>query len=98
MCHDHWRHSKVVGQPTYQLGDHVHHSKAYQVGLVDYVENEVYNFLPEIYPPDQVTRPFPPHEPMEHGIFVGQIIEADGKPRMNTDVRWEYEFRGLSYE
>ena len=98
MCHDHWRHSKVVGQPTYQLGDHVHHSKAYQVGLVEYVENEVYNFLPEIYPPDQVTKPFPSHEPMEYGIFVGQIIEADGKPRMNTDVRWEYELRGLPYE
>ena len=34
----------------------------------------------------------------EYGIFVGQIIEADGKPRMNTDVRWEYELRGLPYE
>ena len=42
--------------------------------------------------------PFPPHEPMEYGIFVGQIIEANGKPRMNTDVRWEYELRGLPYE
>ena len=36
--------------------------------------------------------------PMDHGIFVGQIIEADGKPRMNTDVRWEYELRGIPYE
>ena len=34
----------------------------------------------------------------EYGIFVGQIIEEDGKPKMNMDVRWEYELRGLSYE
>jgi len=35
---------------------------------------------------------------MEHGMFVGQIIEEDGKPRMNMDVRWEYELRGIPYE
>ena len=23
---------------------------------------------------------FPDHLPMDHGIYVGQIIEADGKP------------------
>ena len=34
VCHDHWRNSEIVGKPTYQLGDHVHHSKAY--GAVSY--------------------------------------------------------------
>ena len=58
----------------------------------------VYEVLSQIYPKDQDSRPFPPHKPMEHGIFVGQIIEEDGKPRMNMDVRWEYELRGLPYE
>ena len=24
LCHDHWRNSEIVGQPTYQPGDHVH--------------------------------------------------------------------------
>lgn len=98
LCHDHWRHSKVSGEPTYQEGDHVHWQNAYNVGLVNYVERDVYNILRDIYPPNQDNRPFPEHEPMKYGIFVGQIIEADGKPRMNTDVRWEYELRGLSYE
>jgi hypothetical protein len=54
--------------------------------------------LSEIYPIGQDNRPFPEHEPMEYGIFVGQIIEANGTPRMNTDVRWEYELRGIAYE
>jgi hypothetical protein len=98
LCHDHWRHSKVYGQPTYQEGDHVHWQNAYGVGLINYLEREVYTILRDIYPPNQDSRPFPEHEPMKYGIFVGQIIEADGKPRMNTDVRWEYELRGLSYE
>ena len=40
----------------------------------------------------------PLHKPMEYGIFVGQIIGVDGKSKINTDVRWEYELRGLSYE
>jgi hypothetical protein len=35
---------------------------------------------------------------MEYGMFVGQIIEEDGKPRMNMDVRWEYELRDIPYE
>lgn len=98
MSHDHWRHSKVYGQPTYQEGDHVHWQNAYGVGLINYLEREVYTILRDIYPPNQDSRPFPEHEPMEFGIFVGQIIEADGKPRINTDVRWEYELRGLNYE
>ena len=98
VCHDHWKNSEIVGEPTYQLGDHVHHSKAYGVGLKYYLKEYVYEVLSQIYPEDQDSRPFPPHEPMEHGIFVGQIIEEDGKPRMNMDVRWEYELRGLPYE
>jgi len=99
VCHDHWRHSKVEGSPTYQVGDHVHWKEAYGgVGLINYLERDVFNQLREIYPPEQDTRPFPSHEPMEYGIFVGQIIEADGKPRMNIDVRWEYEIRGISYD
>ena len=98
LCHDHWRHSKVVGQPTYQKGDHVHPDQAYGVGLINYIERDVYRILPEIYPEGQDSRPFPTHEPMEYGIFIGQIIDADNKPVINTDVRWEYELRGLSYE
>ena len=98
LCHDHWRHSKVVGQPTYQKGDHVHPDQAYGVGLINYIERDVYRILPEIYPEGQDSRPFPLHEPMEYGIFIGQIIDANNKPVINTDVRWEYELRGLSYE
>ena len=98
VCHDYWRHAKVVGKPTYQLGDHVHYSKAYAVGLVEYITEDVFKTLSRIYPEGQDNRPFPDHLPMDHGIYVGQIIEADGKPRMNTDVRWEYELRGIPYE
>lgn len=98
LCHDHWRHSKVIGQPTYQPEDHVSWENAYGVGLINYVEREVYNQLREIYPTHQDSRPFPEHEPMEYGIFVGQIIDENNKPKINTDVRWEYELRGLSYE
>jgi hypothetical protein len=98
LCHDHWRNSKIVGQPTYQPGDHVHYKNAYQVGLIDYIEYQCYQQLSEIYPEGQDNRPFPLHKPMEYGIFVGQIIGVDGKPKINTDVRWEYELRGLSYE
>ena len=58
----------------------------------------VYQVLSNIYPEGQDNRPFPDHLPMEHGIFVAQIIGADGKPRMNTDVRWEYELRGIDYD
>ena len=98
VCHDYWKHSKVKGKPTYQVGDHVHYNKAYGVGLEYYVTEYVYQLHSHIYPEGQDSRPFPSHEPMEHGIFVGQIIEEDGKPRMNMDVRWEYELRGLPYE
>ena len=98
VCHDHWKNSKIVGQPTYQLGDHVHYNQAYGVGLKYYLEEHVYKVLNHIYPENQDSRPFPPHKPMEYGIFVGQIIEEDGKPKMNMDVRWEYELRGLPYE
>ena len=59
---------------------------------------DVFKTLSRIYPEGQDNRPFPDHLPMDHGIYVGQIIEADGKPRMNMDVRWEYELRGLPYE
>ena len=98
VCHDHWRNSEIVGKPTYQEGDHVHPDKAYDVGLEYYLKEHVYKVLSNIYPENQDSRPFPDHLPMEHGIFVGQVIEADGKPRMNMDVRWEYELRGLPYE
>ena len=53
----------------------------------------MYTKFCHIYPEGQDSRPFPPHKPMEYGIFVGQIIEEDGKPKMNMDVRWEYELR-----
>ena len=98
VCHDYWRHSKIEGQPTYKLGDHVHFNQAYGVGLEYYITEHVYKIHSNIYPDGQDSRPFPPHKEMDHGIFVGQIIEADGKPRMNMDVRWEYELRGISYE
>ena len=98
VCHDHWNHNKPIGDPTTQLGDHVAHENAYGVGLVKYITEEVYNLHPQIYPPNQDNRPFPDHEPMEHGICVGQIIDENNKPKMNTDVRWEYELRGIKYE
>ncbi len=98
VCHDHWRHTEIKGTPTYEEGDHVHWNKAYGVGLINYLKHDVYNQLSEIYPEGQDSRPFPSHEPMEHGIFVGQIIEEDGKPKMNTDVRWEYELRRIPYD
>jgi hypothetical protein len=98
VCHDHWAHTEPSGQPTTQPGDHVSHDLAYGVGLVPYITGDVRRQLSTIYPSGQDSRPFPEHEPMENGIFVGQIIEADGTPRMNTDVRWEYELRGISYE
>ena len=98
VCHDYWRHNKPKGKPTYQVGDHVHFSKAYGVGLEYFVTEYAFQLHSHIYPEGQDTRPFPPHEPMEHGMFVGQIIEEDGKPRMNMDVRWEYELRDIPYE
>ena len=98
VCHDYWRHNKPKGKPTYQLGDHVHYTKAYDVGLEYFVTEYAFQLHSHIYPEGQDTRPFPPHEPMEHGMFVGQIIEEDGKPRMNMDVRWEYELRDIPYE
>lgn len=97
VCHDHWANNKPSGNPTTQPGDSVSHDRAYGVGLVPYITKVVKNRLPEIYPIGQDSRPFPKHEPMDYGIFVGQIIECDGTPRINTDVRWEYELRGLSY-
>ena len=36
---------------------------------------DLHKKLKEIYPPNQDSRPFPDHLPMEHGIFVGQIID-----------------------
>lgn len=98
VCHDHWAHTQPSGQPTTQPGDHVHYNQAYGIGLIPYVTGGVKQSLSEIYPVGQDSRPFPEHEPMDYGIFVGQIINADGTPKMNTDVRWEYELRGVSYE
>lgn len=98
VCHDHWNHNKPVGNPTTQPGDHVDHDKAYGgVGIVGYVTGAIKVHHPYMYPPNQDNRPFPTHEPMEYGIFVGQIIDENNKPKMNTDVRWEYELRGISY-
>ena len=55
----------------------------------------MYKTLSHIYPEGQDSRPFPDHLPMDNGIFVGQIIDENGRPRMNMDVRWEYELRGI---
>ena len=63
------------------------------IGTID-----VYKVLSNIYPEGQDSRPFPDHLPMEYGIFVGQIIDENNKPKINMDVRWEYELRGLPYE
>ena len=90
--------SEIVGEPTYQLGDHVHFNQAYGVGLKFYLKEHVYKVLSNIYPEGQDSRPFPDHLPMEYGIFVGQIIDENNKPKINMDVRWEYELRGLPYE
>ena len=99
VCHDHWRHSKIKGKPTYQLGDHVHFNQAYGgVGLEYYITEHVYKIHANIYPKGQDTRPFPSHKPLDYGLYVGQIIEPDGRPRMNMDVRWEYELRGEKYD
>lgn len=97
LCHDHWNHSIPLGQPTTQVGDHVSHDKAYNHGLVYQVTN-VKKLSPSIYYDGQDNRPFPEHESMEYGIFVGQIIDENNHASINTDVRWEYELRGISYE
>ncbi len=99
VCHDHWNNTEPSGECTTQEGDHVDHDKAYGgCGVKAYVMTEAKNHHPQIYPEGQDNRPFPEHKPMDHGIFVGQIIEVDGTPRMNTDVRWEYELRGIDHE
>jgi len=99
ICHDHWSHNHPTGQPTTKARDHVEHEQAYGgVGLVNYVMGDVRRQLPHIYPHNQDNRPFPQHEPMEYGIFVGQIIDENNLPIIDTDVRWEYEMRGISYE
>ncbi len=98
LCHDHWRHNKPTGNPTTKSGDHVSHKDAYGIGLIKYITEEVYKRFPEIYPPDQDSRPFPQHKPLDYGIFIGQVIDEHNKPKINTDVRWEYELRGIQYE
>lgn len=98
VCHDHWNHTKPSGFPTTQMGDHVNCDKAYGIGLYNYVTGGVKIQHPHLYLPTQDNRPFPEHEPMEYGVFVGQVIGINGIPEINTDVRWEYELRGLSTE
>ena len=99
FCHDHWRHTMPVGTPTTKKGDHVQHDKAYGgVGIVNYVTKEARKHHPYLFSDTQPSAPFPPHEPMEYGIYVGQIINHDNKPIITTDTRWEYELRGEKYE
>ena len=99
FCHDHWRHTLPHGQPTTQDGDHVEHNKAYGgVGIVNYVTKMARVHHPHIFSKTQPSSPFPFHEPMEHGMFVGQIIDENNKPIITTDTRWEYELRGVNYE
>ena len=43
--------------------------KAYQVGLVEYVTENVYQVLSNIYPEGQDNRPFPDHLPMGAWYF-----------------------------
>ena len=49
-CHDYWRHNKPKGKPTYQVGDHVHYSKAYDVGLEYFVTEYAFQLHSHIYP------------------------------------------------
>ena len=79
LCHDQWRHSKVVGQPTYQEGDHVRPEHAYDVGLINYIERDVYRILPEIYPEGQDSRPFPNNLPTDKKCNVEDIRFLQGQ-------------------
>jgi hypothetical protein len=98
LCHDYWNHTKPIGNPTYQEGDTCHYDNAYGgCGLMNYVTGVVKQHHPYLYLPEQDNRPFPEHDPMEYGIFVGQIIDEDNKPVINMASRWEYELRALPY-
>ena len=99
FCHDHWRHNLPTGIPTTQPGDHVDHDKAYGgVGMINYVTKIARVHHPHIFSETQPSRPFPPHKPMEYGIFVGQIIDENNMSIITTDTRWEYELRSANYE
>jgi len=99
FCHDHWRHNLPIGTPTTKPGDHVEHDKAYGgVGMINYVTKMARVHHPHIFSETQPSKPFPSHEPMEYGIFVGQIINENNMPIITTDTRWEYELRDVNYE
>lgn len=96
LCHDHWHNNNPTGQPTTKVGDHVSADQAYGVGLLKYVTTA--SLKPRIsYPTGQDNRPFPPHKPIEYGLYVGQRIDENNKVILNTDTRWEYELRKTPY-
>ena len=70
-------------------GDHVHYSKAYQVGLVEYVTENVYQVLSNIYPEGQgSTKATSPH--WMRGIQVqGAHQEATQVSCQKLVQRWE---------
>jgi hypothetical protein len=94
ICHDHWNNTHPVGTPTTKPGDHISADKAYGVGLVKYVTTR--SLKPkESYPEGQDSRPFPPHDPITYGLYVGQTIDEHNQIILTTDTRWEYELRGI---
>jgi hypothetical protein len=97
LSHDHWNNTHPIGTPTTQPSDHVSAEKAYGVGLVTYVTTR--SLKPkESYPEGQDSRPFPPHEPITYGLYVGQTIDEHNQIIRTTDTRWEYELRGVPYQ
>jgi hypothetical protein len=94
LCHDHWNNNAPVGQPTMRLGDTISPDKAFGVGLIKYVTTR--SLKPSgSYPPGQDSRPFPLHEPIEYGLYVGQTIDGNNNVKMDMATRWEYELRGI---
>lgn len=99
ICHDHWNNNTPSDEfLTYQVYDHVHYEKAYNVGMIQYLTKYRKIQLPHLFEDKQINKKFPIHKPMEYGIFVGQRIDINNKPVFNTDVRWEYELRRIKYE
>ncbi len=96
LCHDHWNNNAPVGQPTTQPEDTIFWEQAFGVGLIKYVTTR--SLKPSgSYPPGQDSRPFPPHKPMQYGLYVGQTIDENNNIILDIATKWEYELRGIPF-
>jgi hypothetical protein len=98
FIHDHWATNKPSNTPRDLIdGPEIQVSKAYGVGLTDYVTK--YRILrhPEIFPLGVPIKPFPTENFEKSPLYVGQVFNHDDQPRYSQDARWEYELRGKSF-